>query len=1024
MNKYILYTSCLMLSLGIGLSVPCNAQNKRKAKKTKTTKAALIVNINTIIIDEDNRPIKDAEIIASEGAIAHYSDKEGKVSVQTRANGVILVEALGYEDVIVDLSKEQFPEMLKMKKTEMLASGKYKIERPDGGVTYQKNLVGAIGGITGEELSTYPDFSLSNTLQGRVSGLVVRSTVNGLGNNTATLYVRGLHGYTNNNAIVIVDGIERSMDDIIPEEVETVEVLKDATAKILYGARAANGVLVVTTKRGEANKRVIRASVEAGVMLSTRLPKFLNSYDYATLYNEARRNDGLPDFYSAEQLNGYKNSSGPNDLLYPNVDYHDYFLQKQSMYRKAMFDLNGGNNIVKYSMIVNYVGGNGFEKVGDRPDLNRLNVRGNLDIQITDYLSVVADAAARLEFRDWSSVDGSSTFSKLSTLRPNEYPLTISSDELGLEPDAKGIPFFGSSIRQPDNLLADMKYGGFTSERYVTSQTNIGLDFTLDKFVKGLSASAFMTFDNYNYFRQGQVNVYPTYAISHMIEGKPEFRQMKQLNLQDDQSRLGEETRRTLGWRANVGYANRFGKHDVAAMLAYHFYQDEVKGDAQDVKNTNTTLRLNYGFDSRYVIESDLALMGSNRFEKDSHYSLSGAVGAGWILSNESFLKDCEAINFLKVKASMGILGYDRSSDFLLYKTAWQNGENLSFGEQNKSTYHTTKFVRFGNKDLKWERSKEWNIGVEGFFLKNRLKAEINYFNELRDNIIGVQSINYADVLGDFVSFRNIGKVRNNGIDAYIQWNDRNGDFAYQVGANVIWSKNKLLKWDEVNYPDSYLRTVGKPTDAMIGYQALGLYGKDIPLSGKVTQLLGNYQEGDLAYADLNNDGIVDSRDRKMLGNSYPRTVLGIDANLQYKNWGLYILGTAELGLNVWKNNAYYQNKGEGKYSVLALDRWHPENNPYGFYPRLTTTEGDNNFVNSSFWLDKGSYFRLKNIELSYTIMNKKDNVLAKKIKIFGRGTNLFSLSAEKDLDPELMNAGINNYPVYRTLTGGITVTF
>lgn len=1023
MNKYIYYTSCLMLSLGMGWSIPCSAQNKKNVRKVKTTKSALIVNINTTVVDENNRPIKDAEVIASEGAITHYTNKDGKVSIQTKANGIVLVEALGYEDVMVDLAKQPFPKILKLKKTEMLVSGKYKIERPDGGATYQKNLVGAIGSVTGEELSTYPDFSLSNTLQGRVSGLVARSNVGGLGNNTSTLYIRGLHGYTDNDAIVIVDGMERSMDDIIPEEVETVNVLKDATAKILYGARAANGVLVVTTRRGEANKRVIRASVEAGVMLSTRLPKYLDSYDYATLYNEARRNDGMPDFYTSDQLDGYNRSSGPNDLLYPYVDYYDYFLQKQSLYRKAMVDLNGGNNKVKYSMIVNYVGGNGFERIGDRPDLNRFNVRGNLDIKVTDYLSVLADAAARLELRDWSKVDGSTLFSNLSTLRPNEYPLTIPAETLGLEPDAKGVPYFGSSIRKPDNLYADMQYGGFTSERYVTSQTNVGLDFTLDKFVKGLHASAFITFDNYNYFRQGQENVYPTYAISSITDGKTEFRQMRKLSLQDDQSRLGEETRRTLGWRANIGYTNHLGRHDLSAMLAYHYYQDEMKGDAQDIKNTNMTLRLNYGFDNKYVFEADMALMGSNRFEKDSRYFLSGAVGAGWILSNESFLSDNEWVNFFKLKASIGVLGYDRSTDFLLNKTAWQNGDNFSLGERNKSTAHTTQFIRYGNKDLKWERSTEWNIGIEGFFLKNRLKTEINYFNELRDNIIGIQSNMYADVLGTFVSYRNMGKVRNNGIDVYVQWNDRNGNFAYQAGVNLVWSKNKLLKWNEVNYPDSYLRSVGKPTDAMIGYQSLGLYGKDISL-GSVTQLLGNYQVGDIAYADLNDDGVIDGRDKKMLGNSYPRTVLGIDVNLQYKNWGLYVLGTAELNLDKWKNNTYYQNKGEVKYSVVAMDRWHPENNPDGTYPRLTTTEGDNNFVNSDFWMENGSFFRLKNIELSYTITNKKENAIAKKIKIFGRGTNLFVLSKEKNLDPELLSAGIDNYPVYRTLTGGITVTF
>lgn len=1023
MNKYILYTSSLILALGFCVNSPCNAQNKKNQKRPKTTKAALIVNVSTKIVDEKGHPIKDAEVVAGEGAITHYSDKEGKVSIQTKANGVVLIEALGYEDVIVDLSKEQFPKVLKLKKTEMLSSGKYVLNRSDGGTTNQKDLVGAISSITGEELSSFPEFSLSNTLQGRVPGLVVRSNSGAFALNSSSLFVRGLHRKDNNQAIVIVDGIERSMEDIIPEEIETIDVMKDATAKILYGARAANGVLVVTTRRGEANKRVIRASVEAGVMLTTRTPEFLDSYNYATLYNEARQNDGLPDFYTPEQLNGYKNSNGVNDLLYPNVNYYDYFLQKQSMYRKAVVDLNGGSNKVKYSLIANYVGGNGFEKVGDRPDLNRLNVRGNLDIQVTDYLSVVADAAARLEMKSWSSMGNADVYTALSTTRPNEYPLTIASDALGLQPDEKGIPYFGASLRHPSNLLADMEYGGFLSERYITSQTNVGLDFTLDKWVKGLTANAFVTFDNYNFFKQGQTNVYPTYAVRGITDGTPEFLQMKKLTLQDDQSRMGEETRRTLGWRANVGYTNQFDKHHISALLAYNYYQDEVKGGSQDVKNTNTTLRLNYGFDNRYVLEGDLALMGSNRFEKGERYFLSGAMGGGWILSNESFLSHCAAINFLKLKASFGILGYDRGTDFLLYKTAWKNGSTTAFGEQNKTTAYTTDFVRIGNKNLKWERSTEWNIGVEGFFLKNRLKAELNYFNETRDNIIGSKSAVQASMVGNFVSLGNIGKIRNNGIDAYVQWSDRSENLAYQVGVNMTWSKNKLLEWNEPQYPDQYTKAVGKPTDAMFGYQSLGLFGKNIPLQGS-NQFLGHYQEGDIAYADLNNDGKVDSRDKKMLGNSHPRTAWGVDVNLQYKNWGLYVLGTAELGVDTWKNNTYYWNKGEEKYSKVVMDRYHPVNNPNGSYPRLTVTEGDNNFVNSSFWLENASFFRLKNVELSYTIVNKKENSLTKKIRIFARGTNLFVLSKEKDLDPEMMNAGLTNYPVYTTLTGGLTVTF
>ena len=1020
MNKFKIYTGAFLLAMLAGSVQPIYAQNNRK--KAKTAKAALIMNLKAVVVDENNKPVVGAEVITREGAVSAFTNKKGIAIVQTKANGVVLVEALGYEDVAINLATESFPKVIKMKKTDLLSKGKYLHNRPDGGTTSQIDLVGAISSISGEELATYPDYSLSNTLQGRLLGLVATPTVNGLGNNSSSLTIRGLHGKDGNNPITIIDGMERNMQDIIPEEVEKIEIMKDATAKILFGPRAANGVIVITTRRGEANKRVIRASAESGVMVGRRRPEYLNSYDYARLYNEARNNDGLPDFYSQDDLKGYMNSTGVNDWKYPNVDFHDYFLQNHSMYRKAMVDLNGGSDKVRYSMIVNYLGGNGFEKVGDRPDLNRINARGNLDVEVTDYLNIIADASMRMEMRSWSSMDGSAVYSALNTTRPNEYPLTLSSEILGLKPSLDGVPYFGSSLLHPDNLYAQMQYGGFSSERYIVSQTNIGLDFNLNRFVKGLSASGFITFDNYNYFKQGQKNTYPTYALRGFVDGNPEFLMMKKESLQDNQSRQGEETRRTLGWRANVGYERSFGVHDFDAMLAYNYYSNEVKGSGQDIKNSNTSLRLNYVYDKRYAIEGDLALMGSNRFEGSNRYFLSGAAGAGWIISNEEFLKGNEFVNFLKLKGSFGIIGYDGGTSFLSYATSWQKGGNVTFGEQNKNPFYTTDFVRLGNKNLKWERSTEWNVGLEGMFFNSRLRTELNYFNEYRDEIIGGNSSQYFSVLGPFTSLYNMGAVRNNGIEFEISWYDHIGEFSYQVGTNMIWSKNKLVKWNEVNLPDEDTRMVGKPTDAMFGYEALGLFGKNVSLDGP-RQMLGNYQIGDIAYADNNKDGVVDERDQKMIGNSHPRFAGGIDLNLNYKGWGLYVLGTAEIGVNSMRNNSYYWMRGEDKYSVVALDRYHPENNPEGCYPRLTTTQGDNNFVGSTFWLQNASYFRLKNIELSYTFTTKRGSAL-KKVKLFGRGTNLFVLSSEKNLDPEVMNAGVNNYPVTTTITGGVTLTF
>lgn len=1021
MKKYLTYILMLCALYG---STPAYAQNK-KSNTSKVSRSALLLEIRTKVTDKDGNPIRNAEVISGEGAVSSFTDKNGVVTLKTKSNSTILIEAMGYEDVVINLAKEKVPDIIKMEEAMPFSSSKFNYSRYDGGTTSKTNSVSAICGVSGEELSSQPDFNLSNTLHGRLAGVTLRTNNNGLGNVNSSVYVRGLHGKSDNTALVLVDGIERNWDDLVPEEVEKVEVMKDATAKILYGPRAANGVIVITTRRGEANKRVIRTSFEAGVMNTTRIPEYLDSYQYANLYNEARLNDGFPAYYSQQQLDGYMNSTGANDLLYPNVDYYDYFMGNNVNYRKALFDMNGGTDKTRYALIANYVGGDGLEKVGKRPDLNRLNVRGNLDVKASSFLSLVADAAVRMELRNLNIIDNSQVMSNISSTRPNEYPLTIDSETLGIVPNEDGTPFFGASLRHPSNLLSDLGYGGFMEERYIVSQTNLGLKFHLDKILKGLSAQGFVTFDNYSYYKKKQVNVYPTYAIiGQNADGTPRFVKMKNQSLQANQSKDSESSYRTIGYRGNVGYENTFGKHSVEAMLAYNYYQKEIGGASQDIKNSNTSLRFNYGFDNKYMFEGSMALMGSNKFYGSNKFFLSEALGLGWIISNEDFLKEIKWLDYLKLKASWGILGFDKTTGWLLHRTTWNNGGSVNFGEQNATGANFSTLVRQGNPDLRWEKSKEWNVGFEALLLNDRLNVEVNYFNELRYDIIGSTGASRQDMVGVFAKQYNMGKVRNYGIDLYAQWQERKGDFNYSVGATLVWSKNKLVEWNEVDYADEYLKTVGQPTDVILGFDALGLFGKDVDINRNIYQTFGVCQAGDIAYADLNGDKIVDGNDKKVIGNTFPRTQLGIDFNIGYKGWNLYVLGTAQMGLDILKNNSYYWNKGEDKYSVQALNRYHPTNNPEGTYPRLTTTAGTNNFVDSSFWIEDGSFFRLKNVELSYTFDFHSKNIVIKNLKLFTRGANLFVISKEKNLDPEVMDAGISNYPVLRTFTGGFTMTF
>ncbi len=1012
------YIVCFALLLGVNLSTQVSAQNNKKkgAMKTLTVK----------VVDPESQPIFDAELITSEGKTYSFTDENGVAQIKADSKkGIILIEAEGYYDKVINLSKGPLPQQVEMERELQLTTGKHIINRCDGGLSTTREMVGATSSVDGEMLNRHPDYSLSNTLQGRLAGVVVSQTVNSFGNNASGIYIRGLHRSSSNGGITLIDGMERSLNDIEANDIESITVLKDATAKILYGPRAANGVIVVTTKRGLANKRTMHISLESGAMMQTRQPEYLDSYNYATLYNEARQNDGLSPYYSDEQIEGYKNSKGANDLRYPNVDYYDMFVKNVSLFNKVNYDLQGGNDRILYSLNANYMGGTGYEAVGERPKLNRINLRGNLDVKITDYITAVAGAMARYESRSWGKLDGGAVYTQLSTRRPNEYPLVIDPKVLDKTAHKTGVPYFGSTVNYAGNLLADMGYGGKSGESYIVSNSNLGLRIDLREVTEGLKFGGNVRFDNYDYFKETQYDTHETYAINgYDQDGNAEYVQMRKTTLNSKKARANEQTQRTISWDANLGYDHSFDKHDVSANLAHNFYTLENKGIGQDIKNTHSTLRLNYGYDDRYIIEGDLALMGSNRFAKENRYFLSSAIGGAWILSNEEFMADNKNVDFLKFKASYGRIGYDSATSFLLYETSWVPNGTLSLGEQNKTAnVDVVDFVSLAS-DVDWEYSSEYNFGLEGFMFGNRLHFDVNYFREMRNNIIMGRSADMAGILGGYSTVYNGGKVRNHGVDFSVNWEASKGDFSYNVGLNGLWSKNKLVEWNEMDYPDAYTNSVGLPTDAMTGYTALGLFGRNVALEGHPQQKFGNYQEGDIAYLDVNGDGIVDNRDQTTLGNSHPRVAFGIDVNLKYKNWGLYVLGTSELGINSWLNNSYYWVSGEDKYSAIVADRYHAENNPNGNYPRLSVYAASNNQRASTCWLENTSFFRLKNVELSYTFNFRHTKVGTRSVKIYSHATNLFVLSGVKDLDPEVLNAGVANYSLSRTITGGVSVSF
>lgn len=1009
----------ILLTLGLNT---LEAQNK----KQKEARKVAAVEVSAVVTDEKGNVIPNAAVVVGEGAMTYYTDQNGKFTVKVKAGSILIIEALGFESRVVDTSKGVSKDMKVVVNRKPLFAGEKDIQELPGWIKNTKRYqVGAVSSTSGTAIETYPDMITNNALQGKLLGLISIMNAGGLANNAATLYIRGLQREGGNGIVTLVDGVERDINTLIPEEIETIEVLKDATSKILYGPRAANGVLMIKTKRGEKHKRVIRVNAEYGAGLPAIMPEFVNSYDYARLYNEARINDGLLPVYTDADLQGYQNSTGANDFRYPDIDYYDYFLKKNTEYRKFDFEFSGGNDNAQYMFVGSYNGNSGLQKIGETPQRDRMTARGNLDVKVNDYIAAYLNIAGVFDITNRSSLDHSQTFSALSSHRPNEYPIYI--PETILQPDSAGYPAFGTGLYMSENLHADLQYGGFRKDQNINGQLNFGLDFDLNDLVRGLTAKAQISFDNYFYGAQTLSTQAPTYAQRWMKapDGSDSLVLiMKRMGNKTDAMILtNTRSYRTTSYLGTLNYQRKFGNNNLQADFLSNYYLAESAGETQDLKFVNNVLRLHLVNQDKYIVEASAGYMGTNKLINENQYAASFAGGVGWILSEESFIKDkLKGIDFLKLKASAGLLPYDGQTSYNLYRDRWNDNGTVRFN--NNLTFQRTNFAQVGNPDLKWEKSSEFNIGVEALMLNKKLWIEANYFNELRYDIVQrLDQIN-AMMYGTLLPFENWGKVRNQGVEVELKYSDRVDQLFYQVGANLIYSKNKVLQTDYTDYPEDYLEIIGQASDVMYGYVARGLFGKDVDInSPHAFQAFGPYQVGDIAYEDLNEDNLIDDLDRKVLANSFPRAHIGLDINLNYKGFGLYVLGTSQLGFSNWMNTGYYWNRAEDKYSAITLDRYHPTNNPNGTYPRLTTTDGANNFRNSTFWIESGDFFRIKNAELSYTINNEQTDVV-RKVKFFARGSNLLLLTKNRIFDPEAKNAGLTNYPVLMNITGGVSLSF
>jgi len=895
------------------------------------------------------------------------------------------------------------------------------------------SVIGAIETIKVNDLKV-PSSSLINTLGGRAAGIITLQTRGTPGQESPTFYIRGLNTFgANQTPLTLVDGIERSIDDIDPEEIESISILKDATATALYGVRGANGVLMITSKKGVEGKMKINAKVEYGLSGLTRLPQFVDAATWATMYNEATLNSGQSPIYTASDIAKYADGSDP--YLHPNVDWEKEIFKKYANNERGNINISGGGGIAKYFISGSYLRETGLFKTdptyqyNTNIDFSRYNFRSNLDLNLTKNTF--------LEFHLYNiASDGNLPSSSTADILGAVY----STVPLSLPVMYPGGIIAGSSSANQLN-----PYDKVTQQGYQTYFSNaINSDITITQNLKsltpGLSIRGRFAYDANNY----SAILRSRYVSSYQATGLDASG-----NLILNQVRVGSPslgyTHSTTGTAQQylefaALYDRTFGKNAVTGLLLYN--QSDFKNgqattyiDAIDKRNQGIAGRVAYSYDERYFTEFNFGYNGSENFAPDHRYGFFPSIAAGWIVTNEPWLKNSDVFNLIKLKGSYGLAGNDQIGGRRFgYTTTVGTGlGGYNFGPNGEVAFTGRGEAESGTTDLTWERAAKSNVGLELRLFKN-LTVETDVFYEKRTDIL-LRRAGVPNFVGITLSpYANLGSMENKGIDVSADYTKKFRKFDLRLFGNFGFNRNKVLSKDEPLNTPAYQTAAGHPLSQNQGLVAIGLFKDASDVANSPVQTYGTYGPGDIKYLDYNSDGKIDDNDRVFVGKTtLPEINYGAGIGINYSNFSLFAFfqGVGSVSIipdptSVNQAFGYYPFVFTGIRGQILSDYkgnyWTPTNTD-AKYPRLSL-QNANNYRISTFWMQNVSYIRFKSLQASYTI---KGRLLSKagisSAKIYTDMMNIITWSTFKLWDPQLGSNG-SDYPPEKTFNFGFALSF
>ena len=984
------------------------------------------------IVDEQNEPIIGATVRVKETGKGVATDLDGNFQIEAVPDQVLEITYIGYlPQKIVITHKINYRIKLVEEKKQL---GEVVVTAYGAGQK-KASVVGAIETIKPSELQVGSTRSLSNNLAGQVAGVIAIQRSGEPGSDNSDFWIRGISTFSGNaSPLVLVDGVERDLNNIDPAEIESFSVLKDASASAMYGVRGANGVIIINTKRGKVGKPTTEIRVEHAISTPTRLPSFLDGPARMRLRNELQTDKTNP-YYSEEDIERTENGYDPD--LYPNVNWIDVCTKKYAYNTRANVTVNGGSDFLRYCLITSYYNESGiierdYTKSYDTSEhLDRFNERANVDVNLTKTTLLRVNIGGYLQKQRGPANSVDEGLYRALTESPMAYPAEYSD---GTVP-RRAIT---GSYSNPWGYLTQ-----FGRSEYSQSQVQslASLEQNLDMITKGWKLKVLFAFDSYKWVARYRTITPTQYSIA---TGRDDYGNLIHDVLTEGDESMGFSTGSSYGnnrtyIEASTTYQHSFGEHDLDALFLYNM-QNYDSGSYQPYRKQGIAGRLSYTYGGRYIGEFNFGYNGSENFAKGHRFGFFPSVAIGWLPSEEKFWEPWRKyIDKLKFRISYGKVGNDNIGGrrFAYITTVNSSASSYTWGEYHDVSYGGLTEGEIGVTNLTWETSWKQNYGIELNFLK-ALEFHFDYFIENRSNIF-LQRKTIPTLLG-FASnpWANYGKMRNHGYEVVLNYNKRfSKDWNVNIRGTYSYARNKLIEIDEANgVKGTYRSQTGTQYNELYGYVAERLFTKeDFDANGNLLpgipkQEIGNdVKTGDIKYKDLNGDGVITNEDQTYLGHTVnPHGIYGFGASLNWKSWdfSFFFQGNVDTWNMISGSTLEPTGLDTGNYYTNANDRWTEENPSQNvFYPRAYEYKNTNNTVGSTWWMKRMDMCRMKTIELGYSI----PNTILKKIGInstrfYISGNNLLLFSGWKLWDPELSDTSGTTYPPMKSVMVGIDLNF